>query len=225
MIRRAVFAMLSAAACAGAVADGAVPLSDDAMKEKIFSFVTLPSRLCGRATLDFWDELKSRKITNRSWFDGDTNRLARLICELAQTNDSRIATMMIMALGEYGTPAQLPFLYSCATNAVLAKTAVKSVLHAEGVKVQRVFGVANANQRRAATDALASALIEGCRIGKAVVVPDVIEVEALDARIKPAKWHVANGSGPVLASQGQSANFVIVTRTTIEKVYTHLIAV
>ena len=133
MIRRAVFAMLGAAAYAGAFADGAVPLSDDAMKEKIVSFVTLPSRLCGRATLDFRDELKSRKITNRSWFDGDTNRLARLICELAQTNDSRIATMMIMALGEYGTPAQLPFLYSCATNAVLAKTAVKSVLHAEGV--------------------------------------------------------------------------------------------
>ncbi len=37
---------------------------------------TLPSRLCGRATLDFRDELKSRKITNRSWFDGDINRLA-----------------------------------------------------------------------------------------------------------------------------------------------------
>ena len=83
MIRRVVFSVLGAAVCAGAFADGAEPLSDDAMKEKIVSFVTLPSRLCGRATLDFRDELKSRKITNRSWFDGNTNRLARLICELA----------------------------------------------------------------------------------------------------------------------------------------------
>ena len=141
MVRRAIFAMLSAAACAGAVADGAVPLSDDAMKEKIFSFVTLPSRLCGRATLDFWDELKSRKITNRSWFDGDTNRLARLICELAQTNDSKIATMMTRALGEYGTPAQLPFLYSCATNPVLGRTAVESVLRVEGVTSNSIVAV------------------------------------------------------------------------------------
>ena len=133
MIRRAVFAMLGAAAYAGAFADGAVPLSDDAMKEKIVSFVTLPSRLCGRATLDFRDELKSWKLTNRSWFDGDTNRLARLICELAQTNDNRIARTMIRTLGEYGTPAQLPFLYSCATNPVLGKTAVESVLRIEGV--------------------------------------------------------------------------------------------
>ena len=143
MVRRAVFAMLSAAACAGAVADGAVPLSDDAMKEKIFSFVTLPSRLCGRATLDFWDELKSRKITNRSWFDGDTNRLARLICEFAQTHDSKIATMMTRALGEYGTPAQLPFLYSCATNPVLGRTAVESVLRVEGVTSNSIVAVEN----------------------------------------------------------------------------------
>ena len=128
MIRRAVFVMLCAAAYAGAFADGAEPLSDDAMKEKIVSFVTLPSRLCGRATLDFRDELKSRKITNRSWFDGDTNRLARLICELAQTNDVNITEMMIESLGEYGTSAQLPFLYSCATNPVLGKTPIPDVL-------------------------------------------------------------------------------------------------
>ena len=143
MVRRAVFAMLGAAAYAVAFADGTVPLSDDAMKEKIFSFVTLPSRLCGRATLDFWDELKSRKITNRSWFDGDTNRLARLICELAQTNDSKIATMMTRALGEYGTSAQLPFLYSCATNPVLGRTAVESVLRVEGVTSNSLAVVAD----------------------------------------------------------------------------------
>lgn len=151
MVRRAVFAMLSAAAYAGAFADGAVPLSDDAMKEKIVSFVTLPSRLCGRATLDFRDELKSRKITNRSWFDGDTNRLARLICELTQTNNTNVAEMMIESLGEYGTPAQLPFLYSCATNPVLGRTAIESVLRVEGVTsnsvelVQTYINITNGN--------------------------------------------------------------------------------
>ena len=151
MIRRAVFAMLGAAAYAGAFADGAVPLSDDAMKEKIVSFVTLPSRLCGRATLDFRDELKSRKITNRSWFDGDINRLARLICELAQTNNTNVAEMMIESLGEYGTPAQLPFLYSCATNPVLGRTAIESVLRVEGVTsnsvelVQTYINITNGN--------------------------------------------------------------------------------
>ena len=143
MIRRAVFAMLGAAAYAGAFADGALPLSDDAMKEKIVSFVTLPSRLCGRATLDFRDELKSRKITNRSWFDGDTNRLARLICELAQTNNTNVAEMMIERLGEYGTSAQLPFLYSCATNPVLGETAVESVLRIEGVTSNSVQAARN----------------------------------------------------------------------------------
>ena len=116
-----------------AFADGAETLSDDATKEKIVSFVTWPSRLCGRATVDFWNEIKSRKLTNCSWFDGDTNRLARLICELAQTNDTRTAMTMTRALGEYGTSEQLPFLYSCATNPVLGNAAIEAVLHIEGV--------------------------------------------------------------------------------------------
>ena len=121
------------AALTVAFADGAETLSDDATKEKIASFVTWPSRLCGRATVDFWNEIKSRKLTNCSWFDGDTNRLARLICELAQTNDARTAMTMTRALGEYGTVEQLPFFYSCATNPVLGKIAVESVLRIEGV--------------------------------------------------------------------------------------------
>ena len=71
------------------------PLSDEAVKTKIVDFVTLPSRLCGKATMDFRAELRARKLTNREWFDGDTNRLARLIAELAQTNDVELSSMMI----------------------------------------------------------------------------------------------------------------------------------
>ncbi len=109
------------------------PLSDEAVKTKIVDFIMLPSRLCGKATMDFRDELRARKLTNCEWFDGDTNRLARLIAELSQTNDVEFSSMMIKALGEYGTSAQLPYLYSCATNPAVGHRAVKAVLGIEGV--------------------------------------------------------------------------------------------
>ena len=108
-------------------------LTDDEEKVKIVDFVTLPSRLCGHALIDFRSEFRERKLTNRAWFDGDTNRLARLICELAQTNSTEISSMMIDELGKYGTTAQLPFLYSCATNPIIGDRAVRSVLNIEGV--------------------------------------------------------------------------------------------
>ena len=111
--------------------DGA--LTDDEVKARIVKFVRMPSLLCGHAAVDFRNELRTRKLTNRPWFDGDTNRLARLICELAQTNNAEIAEMMIDALGEYGLPAQLPFLYSCATNPVVGDRAMKAILNIEGV--------------------------------------------------------------------------------------------
>ena len=64
---------------------------------------------------------------------GDTNRFARILCELAQTNHLRIADRMIRCLGRHGTSAQLPFLYSMATNEQHGATAVKSILGLEGV--------------------------------------------------------------------------------------------
>ncbi len=119
--------------------DGA--LSDEETKRRIADFVTLPSRLCGRAHVDFMREFRERKLTNRSWFDGDTNRLARLIAELAMTNDMRVSSMMVDALGEYGTIAQLPFLYSCATNPIIGDRAVKTILRIEGVSSNSLFAV------------------------------------------------------------------------------------
>ena len=64
---------------------------------------------------------------------GDTNRFARILYELAQTNDVCMANRMIACLGWHGTPAQLPFLYSMATNEQHGATAVKSILRLEGV--------------------------------------------------------------------------------------------
>ena len=112
---------------------GTEVLTDDEVKERIVKFVRLPSLLCGHAAVDFRNELRTRKLTNRPWFDGDTNRLARLICELAQTNNAEIAEMMVDELGEYGTPAQLPFLYSCATNPVVGNRAVMAIFNIESV--------------------------------------------------------------------------------------------
>ena len=125
-------------ACASAVVVASArradePLSDDAMKERIVQFVTLPSRMCGRALAVFREEFPNHKLTNRAWFDGDTNRLARLIAELAQTNDVELSSQMVETLGEYGTVEQLPFLYSCATNPAIGDLAVKAVLRIEGV--------------------------------------------------------------------------------------------
>ena len=65
--------------------------------------------------------------------EGDTNRFARILYELAQTNDVRIANRMIDRLGWYGTTAQLPFLYTMATNEQYGASAVKSILRLEGV--------------------------------------------------------------------------------------------
>ena len=69
----------------------------------------------------------------KSQCEGDTNRFARILCELAQTNDVRIADRMIRCLGRHGTTAQLPFLYSMATNEQHGVSAVKSILRLEGV--------------------------------------------------------------------------------------------
>ena len=69
----------------------------------------------------------------KSQCEGDTNRFARLLCELAQTNDVRIADRMIRCLGRHGTTSQLPFLYSMATNEQHGATAVKSILRLQGL--------------------------------------------------------------------------------------------
>ena len=64
---------------------------------------------------------------------GDTNRFARLLYELAQTNNVYLSDRMISMLGFDGTSVQLPFLYSMATNEQHGATAVKSILRLEGV--------------------------------------------------------------------------------------------
>ena len=64
--------------------------------------------------------------------DGDTNRYARILRELAveNTNETEWA---IASLGKYKTTQSLPFLYFYSTNAVYGAEALKSIFAIEGV--------------------------------------------------------------------------------------------
>ena len=70
-------------------------------------------------------------------------RFARIICDLAHTNCSRIAELMVSRLGEYGTPEQLPFLYSQVSNTQHGVDAVRSILEIEGITSNSVAMVDN----------------------------------------------------------------------------------
>jgi len=102
----------------------AVQGTDEELRRDVLEFLT--TRCCGNVEA-------RRVLTNEVRFGGDTNRLACVLSEFAQTNDDQIAEWAMWQLKKYATPAQLPFLYSCATNPVLGKTAVESVLRVEGV--------------------------------------------------------------------------------------------
>ena len=85
------------------------------------SYIDNPAR--SRASLAF----------ARGLCEGDDTRFARILGELAHTNDAKIAECMISLLVQYGTSAQLPFLYSQATNVEYGADAVRSILRIEGI--------------------------------------------------------------------------------------------
>ena len=88
-------------------------------------------------------------LTEKISFDGDTNRLARILVEVAQTNNAWYSEMAMRELVKYGTAEQLPFLYSCVTNPAIGDLAVKTVLRIEGItsnsvsSAQRYFALTN----------------------------------------------------------------------------------
>lgn len=109
-------------------ADGET-ISDEVLKDEILLFM----RPIECVEMVRGQPHRPRVLTEKISFDGDTNRLARLLAELAQTNNAQIAQRSIALLGEYGTPVQLPFLYSCATNPAVGHNAIKTVMRIEGV--------------------------------------------------------------------------------------------
>ena len=106
----------------------ALPPEDEATMRRIVRFL-MPQCGGNRTTrVEYIPELID--VLN---INGDTNRLARLLAELAQTNSAWYAKMAMWQLEKYGTEEQLPFLYSCATNPAVANRAVNAVLRIEGV--------------------------------------------------------------------------------------------
>ena len=125
----------------------ALPPEDEATMRRIVRFL-VPQCGGNRTTrVEYIPELID--VLN---INGDTNRLARLLAELAQTNSAWYAKMAMWQLEKYGTPAQLPFLYSCATNPAVGDKAVKAVLRIEGVTsnsveiVQRYLDITNVSE-------------------------------------------------------------------------------
>ena len=113
------------------------------MKRFLIAVVALASAVANSEEVSD-DRIKSMIIGSESYIDNsraaerlynnarrrcgdDTNRFARILCELAQTDDKHIADRMIYRLGWHGTPAQLPFLYTMATNEQHGATAVRSM--------------------------------------------------------------------------------------------------
>ena len=120
-------------------------------RNAIFAFLALATAFVCSAEDDNSDEKIKRLIVGSNFYidnpdasyrmfmnarrrcGTDTNRFARLLAEVAQTNNNWVAQDAISSLGVYGTSAQLPFLYSMATNELHGVSAVKSILRLEGV--------------------------------------------------------------------------------------------
>ena len=107
-----------------ALSQGAVGYSDEEIKDKIIG---------SGQYIDNYILAREAFRHARECCEDDTNRFARLLFEIAQTNDTRMAGRMINLLGTYGTPTQLPFLYTLTTNEQCGVSAVKSILRLEGV--------------------------------------------------------------------------------------------
>ena len=107
-----------------ALSQGAFGYSDEEIKDKIIG---------SGQYIDNYILAREAFRHARECCEDDTNRFAQLLFEIARTNDVRMSERMINLLGTYGTPAQLPFLYSMATNEQHGATAVKSILRLEGV--------------------------------------------------------------------------------------------
>jgi hypothetical protein len=130
-IQRSIYAALSIAV-AVVLFCHADTCTDEELRHDVLEFLT--TRCCGRVEA-------RRVLTNEIRFDGDTNRLARILAECAQTNDERVVESALEQLVKYGTFEQLPFLYSCVTNSNIGDKAIKSILRIEGITSNSVAAV------------------------------------------------------------------------------------
>ena len=119
--------------------------SDEAVRQGVIKFL-MPR--CGGGNVE-GDEPPDPELTEYFGPGVDTNRLARILVEVAQTNNAWYSEMAMRELVKYGSAEQLPFLYSCVTNPAIGDLAVKTVLRIEGItsnsvsSAQRYFALTN----------------------------------------------------------------------------------
>ena len=119
--------------------------SDEAVRQGVIKFL-MPR--CGGGNVD-GNEPPDPELTEYFGPGVDTNRLARILVEVAQTNNAWYSEMAMRELVKYGSAEQLPFLYSCVTNPAIGDLAVKTVLRIEGItsnsvsSAQRYFALTN----------------------------------------------------------------------------------
>ena len=104
-------------------------ITDAELKQDVWEYLT--TRFCG--SRGGRRIAHPRILTDYIRFDGNTNRLAAVLVEVACSNNTWAAGRAFKELEKYGTEEQLPFLYSCATNPAVANRAVNAVLRIEGV--------------------------------------------------------------------------------------------
>lgn len=64
---------------------------------------------------------------------GEKGKVESVARELARTNDAQIASCMVRVLGSCGSERQVPYLYSCVTNPLVATAAIESILNRRGI--------------------------------------------------------------------------------------------
>ena len=103
--------------------------SDEAVRQGVINFL-MPR--CGGGNVE-GDEPPDPELTEYFGHGVDTNRLARILVEVAQTNNAWYSEMAMRELVKYGSAEQLPFLYSCATNPAIGDLAVRAAVRIEGI--------------------------------------------------------------------------------------------
>ena len=132
---RTLFASLLFAAAAVVCLGDAI--TDAELKQDVWEYLT--TRFCG--SRGGRRIAHPRILTDYIRFDGNTNRLATVLVEVACSNNTWAAGRAFKELEKYGTAEQLPFLYSCATNPVVGDRAMKAMLRIDGVTSNSVAAV------------------------------------------------------------------------------------
>ena len=112
-------------------------ITDAELKQDVWEYLT--TRFCG--SRGGRRIAHPRILTDYIRFDGNTNRLAAVLVEVACSNNTWAAGRAFKELEKYGTAEQLQFLYSCATNPVVGDRAMKAMLRIEGVTSNSVVAV------------------------------------------------------------------------------------